>query len=103
MNELLNTKLTDQDYDTLGGFVYTQLDKIPSVGDEVRYHDLTFTVLSAKGRRITKVKVVRQPPPPPPEENHDHNGGKHHARHSGDLAAQREQHERASTSTHRTP
>ncbi len=103
LNELLNTKLTDQDYDTLGGFVYTQLDKIPSVGDEVRYHDLTFTVLSAKGRRITKVKVVRQPPPPPPEENHDHNGGKHHARHSGDLAAQREQHERASTSTHRTP
>jgi magnesium and cobalt exporter, CNNM family len=60
-NELLATKLSDEDYDTLGGFVYTQLDKVPSVGDEVAYHDLLLTVLSTKGRRITKVKVIRQP------------------------------------------
>ncbi len=58
-NELLGTKLTDQDYDTLGGFVYTQLDKVPSVGDVVTYDDLTLTVLSTRGRRITKVKVIR--------------------------------------------
>ncbi len=58
-NELLDTKLTDQDYDTLGGFVYTQLDKVPSVGDVVTYENLTLTVLSTRGRRITKVKVVR--------------------------------------------
>ncbi len=58
-NDLLDTKLTDEDYDTLGGFVYTQLDKVPSVGDEVKYQNLTLTVLSTKGRRITKVKVIR--------------------------------------------
>ncbi|HLV99837.1 MAG TPA: hemolysin family protein [Ktedonobacterales bacterium] len=58
-NELLDTKLTDEDYDTLGGFVYTQLDKVPSVGDEVKYQNLTLTVLSTKGRRITKVRVIR--------------------------------------------
>jgi|SRR5579859_2144196 len=58
-NELLDLKLTDEDYDTLGGFVYTQLDKIPSVGDEINYQGLTLTVLSTRGRRITKIKVVR--------------------------------------------
>jgi CBS domain containing-hemolysin-like protein len=58
-NELLDTRLTDEDYDTLGGFVYTQLDKVPSVGDEVKYQNLALTVLSTKGRRITKVKVMR--------------------------------------------
>jgi CBS domain containing-hemolysin-like protein len=60
-NELLDTKLTDEDYDTLGGFLYTQLDKVPSVGDEVKYQNLTLTVLSTKGRRITKVKVICHP------------------------------------------
>ncbi|HEU5369617.1 MAG TPA: hemolysin family protein [Ktedonobacterales bacterium] len=60
-NELLDTRLTDEDYDTLGGFVYTQLDKVPSVGDEVKYRNLALTVLSTRGRRITKVKVIRHP------------------------------------------
>ncbi len=58
-NDLMDTHMASEDYGTLGGFVYTQLDKIPSVGDTLRFEDLTFTVLGTKGRRITKVKVVR--------------------------------------------
>jgi putative hemolysin len=58
-NELLDADLTAESYDTLGGFVYAQLDKIPTVGDVVHYKNLTFTILSTKGRRVTKVKVVR--------------------------------------------
>jgi CBS domain containing-hemolysin-like protein len=64
-NELLDTHLADEDYDTLGGFVFAQLDKIPSVGDSVTFEDLTFTVLATKGRRVTKVKVVRGLATPP--------------------------------------
>jgi putative hemolysin len=60
-NDLLDSTLSSEDYDTLGGFVYSQLDKIPSVGDVVRAEDLTITVLGTKGRRVTKVKVVRGP------------------------------------------
>jgi putative hemolysin len=100
LNDLLNTNLTDEDYDTLGGFVYTLLDKIPSVGDEARYQDFTLTVLSTKGRRITKVKVERHPQPPA-EDAQEHNGGKNHHRQSSDLTSQREHHERASTGTQR--
>ena len=59
LNELLDAKMPSEDYDTLGGFVYSQLDKIPSVGDTVHFDGLTFTVLGTKGRRVTKVKVVR--------------------------------------------
>jgi putative hemolysin len=60
LNELMESTLPSEDYDTLGGFVYAQLDKIPSVGDMVRYDGLVFTVLGTKGRRVTKVKVVRR-------------------------------------------
>jgi len=56
-NELMNTNLEDQDYDTLGGFLYAQLDKIPNVGDTITFQEMTFTVLSTRGRRITQVRV----------------------------------------------
>ena len=58
-NELMDTELDDSDYETLGGFLYAQLDKIPNIGDTVTFNDLTFTVLTTRGRRITQVKVVR--------------------------------------------
>lgn len=63
LNERIDTDLPAEDYDTLGGFVYTQLDKIPAVGDVVTYNDLTITVLGTKGRRVTKVKIVRKTEP----------------------------------------
>jgi putative hemolysin len=63
LNDRIDADLPAEDYDTLGGFVYTQLDKIPAVGDVVTYKDLTITVLGTKGRRVTKVKIVREPAP----------------------------------------
>jgi putative hemolysin len=58
-NDLMDTRLGDEDYDTLGGFVYAQLDKIPTAGDVVTSGAMTFTVLATRGRRITKIRVER--------------------------------------------
>ncbi len=60
MEGVMEEKLDDADYGTLGGFLYAQLDKIPSVGDTITFKNLTFTVLSTRGRRITQVRVVRK-------------------------------------------
>jgi putative hemolysin len=60
-NDLLETELEGEDYDTLGGFLYDKLDKIPVAGDTVTSNDLTFTILATRGRRITKVRVERTP------------------------------------------
>jgi hypothetical protein len=46
----------EQDYDTIGGFVYHHLGKVPVAGDEVRVDGLTLRVLSVLGRRIKKVR-----------------------------------------------
>ena len=56
-NELMNTNLQNEDYDTLGGFLLSQLDKIPVPGDTITYENMSFTVLTTRGLRITKVKV----------------------------------------------
>jgi CBS domain containing-hemolysin-like protein len=60
-NELMGVRLGDVGYETLGGFVYAQLDKIPNIGDTVTFENLTFTVLATRGRRITKIRVERKP------------------------------------------
>jgi magnesium and cobalt exporter, CNNM family len=61
-DELVGRELPEGDYETLGGFVIAQLDKIPITGDVVHFEDLTITVLGTKGRRVTKVRVMRQSP-----------------------------------------
>jgi len=58
-NELMDTDLETEDYDTLGGFLLGQLDKIPIAGDTISFKNMTFTVLTTRGLRITKVKVER--------------------------------------------
>jgi putative hemolysin len=58
-NELMDMHLDDSDYETLGGFVYAQLGKIPSAGDTIEFEKLKFTVLATRGRRITKIRVER--------------------------------------------
>jgi CBS domain containing-hemolysin-like protein len=49
----------EMDYDTVGGFVYHHLGKVPVAGDEVRVDGLTLRVLSVLGRRIKKVRATR--------------------------------------------
>ncbi len=89
-NEVMDTDLENEYFDTLGGFMYSQLDKIPVAGDNITHQNLTFTVLATRGRRITKVRVVRNQPqesapanqqeddskpamlPPPDNENNRH-------------------------------
>ena len=58
-NELMDTDLENEDYDTLGGFLLGQLDKIPVAGDTISFKNFTFTILTTRGLRITKVKVER--------------------------------------------
>ena len=68
-NELMDMKLGSTDYETLGGFVYAQLDKIPNTGDAVTFDHVTFTVLAKRGRRIMKIRVQRHHPEQEKETN----------------------------------
>ena len=56
-NDLMGTKLENEDYDTLGGFLYAQLDKIPVAGDTITFEHHRFSILSTRGRRIVRVRV----------------------------------------------
>jgi CBS domain containing-hemolysin-like protein len=63
LNRLMDVALPTDDSDTLGGFIYAELGKVPAVGDQVVFDDMGFTVESVAGRRIKKVRVERHSPP----------------------------------------
>jgi CBS domain containing-hemolysin-like protein len=57
VSKLLGVELPDDGGDTLGGFIYSQLGKVPAVGDQISWEDATFEVLSVAGRRIQQVRA----------------------------------------------
>ena len=68
LNELFATSIESDDFDTVGGLIFTLLGRLASPGDEVltRTTDgdedpqgLRLRVLSVLGRRIKKVRVVQ--------------------------------------------
>ena len=59
--ELFDYRVESDDFDTVGGFIIHQLGRLPSVGDEVRVDGLTVRVLSMSGRRVRRLRIVRQP------------------------------------------
>jgi putative hemolysin len=52
----------DEDYDTIGGFVYAQFGRIPKKRDVIMWKQLRLTVLEADKRRILKIRLDTVPP-----------------------------------------
>ncbi|MFA6209819.1 MAG: hemolysin family protein [Candidatus Obscuribacterales bacterium] len=44
-------------YQTLAGFILCQLEKIPAIGEQFNWHNLTFEIVDLDRQRIDKVKV----------------------------------------------
>jgi putative hemolysin len=62
LNEAFNIDLPTEGADTLGGFVFQHLGRIPDAGDSFDYQDLHVRVLSMRGRRVGWVRITREPP-----------------------------------------
>jgi putative hemolysin len=64
-NARFGTDLPDEDYHTVGGFVFGQLGRAPEVGDTVEEGPVQFDVLEVDGSRIEKMSVTftRRPEP----------------------------------------
>ncbi|TMK15416.1 MAG: HlyC/CorC family transporter [Actinobacteria bacterium] len=61
VNELLDSQLPDEEWDTVGGFVLELFGKIPDPGEETEYQDLRFKAEEVHGRRVATVLITRAP------------------------------------------
>lgn len=58
-NEHFDVELKDDDYDTIGGLVISELGRMPIVGDELEFSGFIFHVYKVDNRRIHTLKVSR--------------------------------------------
>lgn len=51
----------DEDYDTVGGFVFSHLGYIPKTGEKFEYDHLRFVIALAEARKIKRIRIEKLP------------------------------------------
>ncbi len=57
LNEKFNWNLPVGDYDTIGGFIISEIEDLPSIGQVIDIPPFTFTIESMDENKIDKIKV----------------------------------------------
>src|SRR6185369_15808623 len=60
-NEFFGTKLSDEQYDTVGGLVMHELGRLPRRGEQLDFAGFRFKVLRGDRRRLHTLEVTRAP------------------------------------------
>ncbi len=68
---ILHTHLAESEADTLGGFIYSQMGRVPKGGESLQVENLILTVEQVVRRRIRRVRVRRVPQSIQPEESEE--------------------------------
>jgi len=61
-NERYKLGLSDPDYQTVGGFVFGSLGRLPHPGDRVHLKTAVLEVVQMEGRRVKQLRLVPNPP-----------------------------------------
>ena len=56
-DEYFSTSLTSDEYDTIGGFLLSQLEHMPKKGESIVFDNMRFEVIRADNRRVHLVKL----------------------------------------------
>ncbi len=69
-NEVMGSELPTEETETLGGFIYDQVGRVPASGESLQVGDISLTIEQVTGRRIRKVRA-KKPAALAQEENKD--------------------------------
>jgi putative hemolysin len=75
VNERLEVKLPEDEFETIGGFVLGLFGRLPAEGDQVRYQNMLFTVLRLRKNRISRIRVLKYAPEQNGSENIEDTAG----------------------------
>mgnify|MGYP001240873054 CR=1 FL=1 len=60
VNETLDASIQRDNVDTIGGLLYSVLDRMPVVGDVIKINNLKISVVSTRGRRVRQLRIINQ-------------------------------------------
>jgi len=91
VSEVIGVDLSEiyDNVDTLGGFIYSQLGRVPEQGERLEIGDWRFTVLDVNSRRIEQVRAerIKRPPRRNADEAQEIETGDEKARRQGFLGS----------------
>ena len=59
LNEALEAEFPNEDFDSLGGFVFDLFGKVPVKYEKASWNEYDFIVQDMEGHRINQVKVIK--------------------------------------------
>ncbi len=72
INELLDVRIPDDDWETVGGFLFSTLEHVPDVGESVDFDGWRFRAHEVEGRRVRRLRIsVLHHEPASTEVEHD--------------------------------
>jgi putative hemolysin len=61
-NQQMKTRITDDQAQSIGGYMINQLGRIPNANEKVRIGNLEFEILEAEPRRIVRMRITKGRP-----------------------------------------
>lgn len=62
INEKYDLDIPNEDFQTIGGYVFGLLGREPELNDVIEDKNITYTILEIDGRRISRIKMYRETP-----------------------------------------
>ena len=59
INELLDIQIDSENIDTIGGWIYSQLDSYPQVNEKINYENYEFIISKCDRKRISRVLIKK--------------------------------------------
>ena len=59
INELLDIEIDAENIDTIGGWIYSQLDSYPQINEKINYENYEFMILKCDRKRISTVLIKK--------------------------------------------
>lgn len=62
INEILNIKIPENGFETLGGFIFDLLGRVPKKDEKIRYQNCQMIIEQVVKNRIRRVKIIKELP-----------------------------------------
>lgn len=62
INEILNIEIPENDFETLGGFIFDLLGRVPRKGEKIKYQNFQMIIERVVKNRIRRVKIIKELP-----------------------------------------
>jgi len=62
INYILNIEIPENDFETLGGFIFDLLGRVPKKGEKIKYQNFQVVIERVAKNRIRRVKIIKDLP-----------------------------------------